>query len=69
MKKKNKAILIITILTVIIGLVFFLVGGSLSGWDIKGWFTSKWGYMTYIALGCWLIFALILFVPDWIKRL
>ena len=49
MNKKNKVAIGIggSLIVLIIGIICFLVGGYLAGWDIIGWLTSGQAYFVY----------------------
>lgn len=59
---KNPMFWVVSI-ALIVGVVLFLVGGHLAGWDIAGWFTSPTAWLCYLILAVavvWVGFTLIL---------
>lgn len=49
-------------------LVLFLVGGYMSGWDIAGWFSTPTAYILYFLVAFYAVFAVSLFVLDWLRK-
>ena len=69
MKKKNKVLIITSIIFLVIALVFVILGFALSGADILGWFSSKWAMWFYTIGGLYVLFILIMIFGDLIKKI
>lgn len=70
MKKRNRTLIILAIIWVILALGFVILGFALSGADILGWFTSKWAMIIYTFLGVYILTIIIGFViPEITRRL
>ncbi len=69
MSKRNKIILIISCIFLVIAGILLILGFYLSGADIIGWLSSKWAMWIYIILGLYLGTLLFIFIGDKIKRL
>lgn len=69
MKKKNKVLIITSIVFVVFALVFLILGFALSGVDILAWFTSKWAYMFYAVGAVYLIIVITIVVGDLIRKI
>lgn len=69
MKKRNKVLVILGVIFMIIGVAILLIGYWLSGADVLAWFTSKWAGLVYTILGFYLLTALTFFINDWIRKL
>lgn len=50
MKIKTKLFIIVTAFMLVAGIALMLIGGSLAGWDIIGWFRSRYAWYTYFAV-------------------
>lgn len=52
----------------LVGLVALIVGFQLSGFDVLGWFSTKYAFIVYVVVGAYLFFVIWLAVNDYIKR-
>lgn len=62
MKKRNRTLIILSVVWLILGLGFLILGYILSGTDILAWFTSKWAMFVYTFLGVYLLVIIFMFV-------
>lgn len=62
-RERSGVFMLGTILFIAFGVTAFLIGGSLSGWDIIGWFSTQTAYFVYaFAIVFLLILAVIWYV-------
>lgn len=52
----------------LVGVVAMLVGFSIAGFDIVGWFSTKYAFITYFCLGAYLLFLSWVLVMDYVFR-
>lgn len=69
MKKRNKIIVIISAIMLVLALVFIILGFALSGYDILAWFGSKWAIWIYVIVGLWILFIAYVFIGDLIRKI
>lgn len=69
MKRRNKSLIIISIVMVVLALVFFITSLTISKISIIEWLTSKYAMLFYIVFGTYGLIVLSIVVGDWIKRL
>lgn len=43
-----------------------ILGFWIAGFDILGWFTTKWAFIVYFFLGAYAIFLGGVFIHDWV---
>ena len=67
--KHKKLLLISAGVFLVFALVMLLVGGYIAGWDILGWFTSKYAMWMYLIGGLYILFVVGLVIYDKIKKL
>lgn len=69
MKTRNKALIITGVIVFAIGLVLFLIGALINGWDFIAFFHSHTFIWICVLLGIYVLFAIILLVKEWYSRL
>ena len=69
MKKRNKILIIISIVFVVVATVFLILGFALAGNDILALLGSKYAMLFYIAFGTYGLIVLFVLISDRIKRL
>lgn len=69
MKKRNKVLIITSVVFLIIALTFVILGFQLSGHDVLAWFGSKWAMWFYVIGGLYVGFIVFIIVGDLIKKL
>lgn len=69
MKHRNKVLIAIAIAFMITAAAFLILGFALSGYDILGWFGSKWAMLFYMMFGVYAIVAGYFLIGDRLKRL
>ena len=69
MKARNKIIIITGIIIFAIGLLLFLIGAIISGWDIIAFLKSQTFIFIIILLCVYVLFVIIIFVKDWYNKL
>lgn len=67
--KHKKLLLISAGVFLVFALIMLLVGGYIAGWDILGWFTSKYAMWMYLIGGLYILFVVGLVIYDKIKKL
>lgn len=67
--KHKKLLLISAGVFLVFALTMLLVGGYIAGWDIVGWFTSKYAMWMYLIGGLYILFVVGLVIYDKIKKL
>ena len=65
----KKLLLISAGVFLVFALIMLLVGGYIAGWDILGWFTSKYAMWMYLIGGLYILFVVGLVIYDKIKKL
>ena len=55
-------------LFLVVALCVLVLGFYLAGFDIIGWFSSKYAFIVYVTLGAYLLFAASLAVYDWVRK-
>lgn len=65
---KAKTVLLVTAF-ILLGLAALLIGGTMAGWDIIGWFSSKTAIFLYVILAVYLVGATLIIVNDKIDKL
>jgi len=68
-KKRNRLLIITSIVALVIALIFVVLGFALAGADVLGWFTSKWAFLFYTVYGCYMLVILYILIGDKIKKL
>lgn len=66
-KKRNKLLIITSIIFVVVALIALVVGFTLSGNDVIAWLSSKWAMLIYIVVGCYFLIFIYLVVGDKIR--
>ena len=69
MRTRNKALIITGIIVFAIGLILFLIGGVIAGWNFEAFFKSSTFIWICVLLGVYVLFVIIILVEDWYKRL
>lgn len=67
--KHKKLLLISAGVFLVFAIIMLLVGGYIAGWDILGWFTSKYAMRMYLIGGLYILFVVGLVIYDKIKKL
>jgi hypothetical protein len=52
----------------IIGIVAMVVGFAMTGYDILGWFSTKYAFITYFFVGGYALFLAWVLVQDYVMR-
>ena len=50
----------------LIGAVAMLVGFAIAGFDIVGWFSTKYAFITYVAIGLYLFVVASILMHDYV---
>jgi len=69
MKRRNLVIIIISAIFLVIAVAFLITGFAFAGYDILGWFGSKWAMWFYVILGVYGLTILFIFLGDRIRRI
>ena len=69
MKKRNRIIIIVSAIFLVIAIAMLIVGFIIKDGNILWWFTSKWAMWFYVLLGLYLLFIAGLFINDKIRSL
>lgn len=69
MRTRNKVLIITGVIIFAIGLLLFLIGALINGWDFIAFFHSNTFIWICILLGVYVLFAIILLVKEWYSRL
>ncbi len=69
MNKRNKVILILSIIFIVLAVAFIVLGFVLSGANILAWFGSKWAMWFYAFAGIYALVVIAFVVSERIKRL
>ena len=68
-KKANIIFYCVLSLVLVVGIVLFLVGGYMEGWDIKGWFTSNMAIWCYFLVGIYLVMIIIFWLYSKYRKM
>ena len=68
MKDRNKALIITGVLVFLCGVIAFLVGGWIAGWDFVAFFKSATFMWICILLGIYALTVIIVLIYDWYKN-
>lgn len=68
-KNRNKILILIGIAFIIVALIALVVGYTLAGEDVIGWFSSRWAIIIYVIGGIYLLIAIGLIIFDKVKNL
>lgn len=55
-------------LFLVIGGIALIVGFYLAGFDILGWFTTKYAFIVYFFAGAYLLLVATLLVNDYVRK-
>lgn len=69
MKKRNKLLIIISIVFVIIAIIVMIIGLALQNFNFIKFFTGDYAILFYIVFGLYVTGVLFIFVGDWIKKI
>lgn len=69
MNKRNKPIIIVGIVTLVIALAVFIAGGLIAGWDFTGYFKSQNFIWLCVILSLYVLFVVIYIIQDKIRKL
>lgn len=69
MRTRNKVLIITGVIIFAIGLLLFLIGALINGWDFIAFFHSNTFIWICVLLGVYVLFAIILLVKEWYSRL
>lgn len=69
MNKRNKIIIILSIVFIVLAIAFLITGFALAGNDVLAWFGSKYAILFYIVFGVYFLVIMYLVVTDRIKKI
>ena len=69
MKKRNKLLLIVSAVFLVLGIAALISGLVLAGNDFIGMLTSKYAMLFYIVFGTYVLVVLSILIGDRIKRI
>ena len=69
MNKRNKIIIIMSIIFIVLAIAFLITGFALAGNDVLAWFCSKYAMLFYIAFGVYFLVIMYFVVTDRIKKI
>lgn len=69
MRTRNKVLIITGVIIFAIGLLLFLIGALINGWDFIAFFHSYTFIWICVLLGVYVLFAIILLVKEWYSKL
>ena len=69
MKNRNKLLIIISIIFIVIAVSLLILGFILSGNDIIKWLKSSYAIICYIVVGVYVLILAYVFIGDKIKKL
>lgn len=69
MKKRNRIIIIVSAIFLVIAIAMLIIGFIIKDGSILWWFTSKWALWFYAFLGLYLLFIAGLLISDKIRSL
>lgn len=69
MKSKNKLMIVVEVVFLIIGLLAMIIGFLMSGVNIVEWLSSRYAITCFVIIGMSLIIFIGLLIMDWIKRI
>ena len=52
----------------LVAIVAMIVGFYLAGFDILGWFKTRYAFIVYIVVGCYLLIASYVFIMEYIQK-
>ena len=69
MSKRNKIIIIMSIIFIVLAIAFLITGFALAGNDVLAWFGSKYAKLFYIVFGVYFLVIIYFVVTDRIKKI
>ena len=69
LKTRNKALIITGLIIFGLGLILFLIGGIISGWDMIAFIHSQTFIWICVLIGLYVVFSAFLIVKDILYRL
>jgi len=69
MNKRNKIIIIMSIVFIVLAIAFLITGFALAGNDVLAWFGSKYAMLFYIVFGVYFLVIMYFVVTDRIKKI
>lgn len=69
MNKRNKIIIIMSIVFIVLAIAFLITGFALAGNDVLSWFGSKYAMLFYIVFGVYFLVIMYFVVTDRIKKI
>ena len=69
MSNRNKALIITGIIIFALGLVLFLIGGLIAGWDFVKFFKSTTFVWICVLVGLYILFVIFILVKEWYNKL
>jgi len=69
MNKRNLTLIITGCILLAIGIISYLVGGYLAGWDFIAWFKSKQAIWIYSLIVIYIIVVLIVIIKDKVNKI
>lgn len=69
MNKRNKIIIIMSVIFIVLAIAFLITGFALAGNDVLAWFGSKYAMLFYIVFGVYFLVIMYFVVTDRIKKI
>ena len=69
MKKRNKKLLLVSIIFLVLAVICLIVGYTIAGVDILAWFSSKYARLFYAVISLWGIIVLSIILGDKIRSI
>ena len=69
MNKRNKIIIIMSLIFIVLAIAFLITGFALAGNDVLAWFGSKYAMLFYIVFGVYFLVIVYFVVTDRIKKI
>lgn len=61
-------ILVVTAVALFVALTALILGFWIAGFDVLGWFTTKWAIIVYVCVGFYLSFVLGVVVREYFTK-
>ena len=68
MNTRNKALIATGIIVFVLGVIVFLVGGYLAGWDFAAYFQSSAFVWVAVLVGMYVLAVAVVLVKDWLDK-
>ena len=69
MNNRNKALIITGVIIGCIGLILFIIGGSLEGWNFAEFIKSPTFVWICILIGIYVLLIIYILIKDWYDKL